>query len=169
MAKLITQTPDRTILRAFYVQYTAVLLIVLSSMIGALVNRANSKTTTETQPIEVPKVVSNALRGPIANQSIALSQIFSGNDIKEDAALSSTTEILENHDVSVELYLNVADEVNSDAALETEQALSRGQALEEFFWSKGIPKSAVKAIVGYDGSAKENLKILYLDTGGGHE
>jgi hypothetical protein len=132
---------DRTILRAFYTQYVAVLLIVLVFFVAAF---------QRSQPVS--RVV-DSFHAPIA-QELSIIHPFEVSAFSEDGsilsnepALVAVAEVLRHHDLRVECSVFLPHHDFDATQGELREALHRARLLGDFFRQRGIPGQAVRVVV----------------------
>ena len=132
---------DRTILRAFYTQYVAVLLIVLVFFVAAF---------QRSQPVS--RVV-DSFHAPIA-QELSIIHPFEVSAFSEDGsilsnepALVAVAEVLRHHDLRVECSVFLPPHDFDATQGELREALRRARLLGDFFRQRGIPGPAVRVVV----------------------
>lgn len=141
--------PDRAILKAFYVQYVAVLLILLSFMIGSIAGEQGKKPGSMTV---VPPAAPGLLKSAFV--TFQLNQVFEGSSdrIIVSDTLNAIIQVGLSHDVDLEFSVPVEGELGSE--LRSQLASSRATALMRFAVEQGIPARAVRSWADLD--ATEN-------------
>jgi hypothetical protein len=133
---------DRRILKAFYTQYVAVLLIILVFTVGAFQRTAH---------IEDPSV-----RPPPAPQeapAIGVLEIVQDfNELGElgtnTAQLDAVALVVKEHDVKASIAIPVEMQKLGATGLTVEQSLARLAALERFFAERGVGEGALELVLG---------------------
>jgi hypothetical protein len=140
---------DRRILKAFYTQYVAVLLIVLVfSVSGA--SGIKSRKEALVAPANVahiaPQIGAKSLRDP-----------FSGGDgivLRQIDELEAILETLRNHDIRAVFALEVP-KTDRFAEIEVQRAVRKAAMVRDFFVLNGVPNNAVKVTVSDDSADVE--------------
>jgi hypothetical protein len=136
---------DRRILKAFYTQYVAVLLIILTFTIGAF-QRAVSlpvvSSSVQSQHSELAPIGEFALAGVFAED---------GSVRKDNERLRAISDVVKNHDVVLHVALAAPRLEFAPDAAALRRALRRIQSLEQFFVQEEVALSSVHFRVSRDG------------------
>jgi hypothetical protein len=147
-------TVDRRILRAFYTQYVAVLLILLVFCVGAS-SSGKPRPREQTQGLV-------AARSAIVLGTFEYNDIFSSAssaEIKEGPQLKSLIEILQNHDVRAVLKVHAS--LDSHGVNESTRALERAHALRARLLDGRIPAEAMRILIAHSSSGSSELSIEF--------
>ena len=138
---MTSQGADKRILRAFYTQYVAVLLIILVFFVAAFQSVSLTK-------VALPE--SDATRAkPRFFGDVALSNsvITEGLVQDDERRLAAIAEVLKTHDVNVTVELTVPrmalSEVNNGAT----RAASLTEEIDRVLRAQGAPTSAVRYVI----------------------
>ena len=129
--------PDRKILRAFYTQYVAVLLIILVLIIGSsrgMLPRDLSATGAI-----------NYETAPKQFGSISVGRLFEteySTKITDTSQLEAIAETLRNHDIRAKLFLSSSKLLDNQAS-----ALERASAVRQWMLSQNLPSSAFSVVL----------------------
>lgn len=151
-------TGDRRILRAFYTQYVAVLLIVLTFTIGAF------QRTSEAPNSQAPSIVRQiSQRSPIGG--IIIPEVFTvdGAVAAGNERLGAVVQVLEEHDLRATITLTVPRLDFDEYSSSLRRTLRRLEALEHFFDDQAIPPSAVRFVARPSGSASEEVSVRFYN------
>jgi hypothetical protein len=151
-------TADRRILRAFYTQYVAVLLIVLTFTIGAF------QRTADTPEPQAPSLVMQVAQ-PAPIGGIIIPEVFTVDGAVDTAneRLRAVVQVLEDHDLRATITLTVPRLDFDEQSSSFRRTLRRLEALEHFFDSQTIPSSAVRFVARSSASATEELSIRFYN------
>ena len=129
---------DKRILRAFYTQYVAVLLIILVFFVAAF------QTTTFAKLSDSP-VRKIAIR-PFAFGEVQLSEEFLTNGLgaADHERLRALAEVLKTHDVTATVELTVARMALGEVDNGAIRAATFTEQLDQFFRGHGVPSGAVR-------------------------
>jgi len=147
--------PDRSILRAFYVQYAAVLLIVLSCMVGSF---ARKSFKHEAERVE------HTPPAPIGDIEIAYPENGSERAIIKDPALQAVASVLTSHDLDATITIptrEIDDQIDYGIALD--EALTISEAMSKFFEAQGVPAAALRILVQSSEQAHP-IKVVFSRT-----
>jgi hypothetical protein len=155
---------DRRILKAFYTQYVAVLLIMLTFTIGAFQRASQAPAVGPREASSIQEV------GPIGD--LVISDLFGvdGSVPRDNQKLVALASVLRNHDVVLTLSLSVPRLSFEADSSSVRRALRRIHALEQFFISEAIPLTSVR-FVTTNGVSSENdlgVKVSPQEDEGGH-
>ena len=132
-----TQVCDRRILKAFYTQYVAVLLIILTFTIGAF-QRAVSipavSVAVESQHSELAPIGEFVVLGVFTED---------GSVRKDNERLRALSSVVKNHDVVLQVALAAPRLGFAPDAAALRRALRRIQSLEQFFVQEEVALSSV--------------------------
>jgi hypothetical protein len=150
---------DRRILRAFYTQYVAVLLIVLTFTIGAF-----QRCSEAPQAIE-PQMTRQQIQQPSPIGAIAILGAFTGDGsvISENERLAAVVKVLENHDLRASVTLSVPRLDFDERASSLRRALRRLEALEDFFSKRAIPPGAVRFMARPSTAATDEISVRFYN------
>lgn len=146
---------NRRILKAFYTQYVAVLLIVLVFTIGSF-QRASSRGT----PI--------APQAPIVSPAIgnfSVQHVFNerGEVPAEHARLRALVEVLKAHDLRAAIVIpSVLDFSGADRS-STRASMRAIEALEAFFRAQSLPTHTVRFVVRPALSHEKDSLHIYFE------
>lgn len=142
---------DRRILKAFYTQYVAVLLIILVFTVGAF-QRTTGRSAAVVTPIPVI-----AEPSPIGALEVAQDFDDAGQLIGDTSQLQAVSTLLAEHDVRAVVTVAAHNgERHSDLA-SIEDSLARLESVERFFLAQGLLESEVTFVVG--GPAARSGKV----------
>lgn len=137
---MTAQGADRRILRAFYTQYVAVLLIILVFFVAAFQAASGSKAAPERDEV---------LAKPSFFGDIALSDtaVTDGLTPADERRLLAIGEVLRTHDVNATVELRVPrmalSEINNGAI----RAASLTERIDHLLQTQGAPSSSVRYII----------------------
>ena len=151
---------DRRILKAFYTQYVAVLLILLTFCVGAYqraTQSARMPVVKETPSVFVPR------EAPVRIAEMTLENVFDGGTVivREHPQLAAVAVFIKSHDVHARISLPVTRgylEANPDL-LNT--LVARVDAAESFLLSQGVPPDAFVVRVTTDGGEGRSLVVHF--------
>lgn len=150
--------PDRAILKAFYVQYVSVLLILLSGMIGSLAGSIRA-----TLPGEAPAKKSNQPRPSFAEIDLDKLFIPKSSELASPQLLDAVTQIGLDHDVDLEFAVpagGIAAATGSIGGIDL--ASERAVAISRYVVDRGVPESAVRSWVHLDSDvSKLTVKLSF--------
>lgn len=143
-ARDLSTTCDRRILKAFYTQYVAVLLILLVFTVGAF-QRAQPTASTPRAP---ERPLSDPSSSPFGSLTL-LGDINNAN-LRESVLgqLEAVVAVLREHDVRV--VIKVPMELESEdveGAARLKSGLDQLAALEDFFKESGLPAESVRLML----------------------
>jgi hypothetical protein len=152
---------DRRILKAFYTQYVAVLLIMLVFTVGAF-QRASQRDVAPTSA-----QIASADRSPIGGLEIA--QIF--NELGElggdTAQLEAVASVIREHDVTASISIPVSLRKIDETQNTVEVAVAHVTSLERFFAERGIGAGSVDFVLG--GPDARDGRVVIRFQGEDHE
>ena len=130
---------DRRILRAFYTQYVAVLLIMLTFTIGIFQRASISKAAVPSPGGEYV-----AIGKPIGD--VVIRSLFGadGSVSSEEPQLKALAHIIRSHDVLLTLTLSMPRLTVEPKSPSLRRALRRINALEQFFMAEEVPREALR-------------------------
>jgi hypothetical protein len=139
---LVSGGCDRRILKAFYTQYVAVLLIILVFTVGAFQRASQSNAVDPALP-SAPKEVAPIGGLEIAQHFNELGQLDVGT-----AELEAVAVVIREHDVKASISLAVGMQKIDSPVPTVEQALARVASLERFFGERGVGEDSLELVVG---------------------
>jgi hypothetical protein len=142
---------DRRILKAFYTQYVAVLLIILVFTVGAF-----QRTTAASASVVSPTPVI-AESPSIGGLELELTFDESGQLIGDTSHLQAVSTLLKEHDVRAIVTLSLHNGDGDRELTNVEDSLARLESLERFFEEQGHLEPAVSFVVG--GPAARNGRV----------
>lgn len=133
---------DRRILKAFYTQYVAVLLIMLVFTVGAF-QRASQRDVVPTSAQTVP--VDKANIG-----GLEIAQIFNelGALEGDTAQLEAVASVIREHDVTASISLPISMKKIDATQNTVEVAVAHLTSLERFFAERGVGDGSVEFVLG---------------------
>lgn len=133
---------DRRILKAFYTQYVAVLLIILVFTVGAF------QRTTGTSPPAVEPIA--VIEEPPLIGALEIAQDFddAGQLAGDTSQLQAVSTLLEEHDVRAVVTVASHNKDHETDLVDIENSLARLHSLERFFMEQGISDAAVSFVIG---------------------
>jgi hypothetical protein len=152
---------DRRILKAFYTQYVAVLLIILVFTVGAF-QRASQVKRGDTQPTHTPKEVA-----PIGGLEIAQNFNELGELASQTAELEAVALVIREHDVKASISIPVSMHKIDSSLLTVEQALARLASLERFFEERDVGEDSLQLVLG--GPAARDGRLVVTFAGEDHD
>ena len=132
---------DRRILRAFYTQYIAVLLIVLVFFVAAF-QRSQTDSPVETAYPELIAQESSVIR-PLEIRAFSDDGVILLNSHELDAI----AEVLRSHDLRAEVAVFVKHYDFDATQGEVSGGLRRARLVEDFFRHRGVPAGIVGVVV----------------------
>ena len=145
---------DRRILRAFYTQYVAVLLILLVFCVGAASNN---------RKILVPQLDANAEeRTPLQIGAVKYEDLFISDTsatLKDGPELLALMETLRNHDVRA--TFKVYADVSSGPAIHIERAMTRAHALSTRLVGASMPVEAFRVVVTPTTQFRSQVEVVF--------
>lgn len=149
-------TCDRRILKAFYTQYVAVLLIILVFTVGAF------QRTSQQQAMSSAPVPTLAELPPIGGLEIAQSFNELGELGVDTAELEAVAVVIREHDVKASISLPVSMQKIDAPRATVEQSLARLAALERFFEERGVGEASLELVLG-GAAAKEGRLVVRFE------
>lgn len=149
---------DRRILRAFYTQYVAVLLIVLTFTIGAFQRTAEAPDVQE-------QLIVRQMPQPSSIGGIAIPAVFTadGAVASGNERLEAVVKVLENHDLRAVITLTVPRLDFDERSSSLRRTLRRLETLERFFADQTIPASAVRIVARTATSSAEEVSVRFYN------
>jgi hypothetical protein len=151
----LSGTCDRRILKAFYTQYVAVLLIILVFTIGAF-QRTSRSDGVSVQLAAVHKTVP-----PIGGLEIAQSFNELGQLGAHTEELDAVAVVLREHDVKASISLPVSMEKIQSSKITLEQSLERLATLETFFEERGVGQDSIELVLGGLEAREDKLVVRF--------
>lgn len=151
-------TGDRRILRAFYTQYVAVLLIVLTFTIGAF------QRTAEAPHAQASSIVRQMPQpSPIGDIVIPEAFTLDGAVAAGNERLRAVVQVLEDHDLRATITLTVPRLDFDEHSSSLRRTLRRLEALEDFFDNQAIPSSAARFVARSSASTTEEVRVRFYN------
>jgi hypothetical protein len=149
-------TTDRRILRAFYTQYVAVLLIVLTFTIGAF------QRTAEAPDVQEQSIV-RQMPQPSPIGGIVIPAVFTadGAVASGNERLEAVVKVLEDHDLRAMITLAVPRLDFDERSSSLRRTLRRLEALEHFFAAQTIPPSAIRLVARSSTATTEEVSVRF--------
>lgn len=155
-AQSVQQGCDRRILKAFYTQYVAVLLILLVFCVGAF-----QRTSKE---VPVVAVVSRPVVAKLPVGTIVLGDLSEvDGESKGRTQLQAVASLLREHDLEATVVFSVAKVVSSADASEVDDALERIGIIERFLTAENLPLNAIRFIIRENEAAKGTATIELVE------
>lgn len=119
--------------QAFALQYTSLILIILTFLVGAFIRP------------QLPHVASSA--DPVNSEvaqlgTVSFSDLFIDENLNDDI-ISALVLFASNHDVQLQIEVFGGLEAEGDSQLRIAQAVSRSVALKRHFIDRGVPPQAL--------------------------
>lgn len=156
---LSSGSPDRRIMRAFYTQYVAVLLIILVLIIGSSRGMFAQKVS-ESESISYERI-------PKQFGDMSIAQIFNteqSTTISDTRELEAIAETLRNHDIQAKFNL-LSDNLKDNQSL----ALERARAVRSWLLSKNLPPDAFSVLVSTRTNSKQSDSVAFEPMEGADE
>ena len=146
---------DRRILKAFYTQYVAVLLIILVFTVGAF-QRASQRDDSGARSAMAPKEA--ALIG-----GLQIAQHFDDlGQLKDDTTqLEAIALVIAEHDVRASIALPVSMQKIDSPDSTVERSLAQAASLERFFAERGIGEDSLELVIGGPDARKGMLVVTF--------
>jgi hypothetical protein len=156
--------PDRKILRAFYTQYVAVLLIMLVFFVAAFQGRA-AGVSTEPEPVRMELPASVSLAGPLTFNPFGIGDsIAQGHD-----QLTAIAAVLKKHDVQARIVFEVPRSPMEMRESDIATISARVDALERFFHDQQVPVgAALYRIEQATAQARDGVSVRLYAEGKAH-
>lgn len=155
---------DRRILKAFYTQYVAVLLIMLTFTIGAFQRASQSVLVTPRESSAIPEAA------PFGD--LVVTGVFGvdGSVPQGHPQLSALASVVRNHDVVLTLGISVPRLSFEADSASVRRALRRIQALEQFFIREEVPLTALRFAASERSESENDLAVTVApqEEEGGH-
>jgi hypothetical protein len=136
-----TVTPDRRILKAFYTQYVAVLLIVLVFVVSGFQGNDQLTRLAPIQGVQAWDVSIGAV-------SIRMpDDVAEGFSNQMSAELDAVAEFVRNHDVLATFRIPIAIERDLSASEVVQQSLTRASQFRDYILKHGVPAQAVRTVL----------------------
>lgn len=148
--------PDRRILRAFYTQYVAVLLIILTFTIGAY-QRTQGALIQE-------KPSDSTLPAPHHFLSVPLDNLFfsDGSVHDSDGRLQAIAQVVKNHDIDLQATIQVRRFDIANGSSSMRRAMVRADALERYLRSNEVPAEAISIVLTDAPALDEKVEVDLL-------
>ncbi|MEY4670063.1 MAG: hypothetical protein RL518_2762 [Pseudomonadota bacterium] len=137
-----SESCDRRILKAFYTQYVAVLLIILVFTVGAFQRTSPGNDVSSIRP-GIQKQMPTIGGLEIAQSFTELGQLGPRTD-----ELAAVAAMLREHDVRASIVLPISMQKIDSPKPTVEEALARLAALERFFDERGIGEDSLELVLG---------------------
>ncbi len=149
---------NRRILKAFYTQYVAVLLIVLVFTLGAF-QRA---THSEQAP---PPPNAKATAGSPQIGAMTLSDVFSddGSIVGDHVQLLALVAVLREHDLRIALVIPKTVSFRTESNQDIVASLKQIEALEAFFSAHAITDQSVRFVIRAPFTQEEDAIRVYFE------
>lgn len=163
--------PDRRLLAAFYTQYVALLLILITYTVGLL---AGAPITTQNVHEELP-VKSESHHAPQHQAAMlgtfSVSNIFldDGRVASENSELAAIATVLRAHDVSAVVRLSVPRLGVPNDSSSVRRALRRIESLEAFFADQHVPDQAFRILVEEGSLSTRDVEVNLQAVRGAYE
>ena len=155
---------DRRILKAFYTQYVAVLLIMLTFTIGAFQRASQSVLVATRESSAIPEAA------PFGD--LVVTGVFGvdGSVPKGQPQLTALDSVVRNHDVILTLGISVPRLSFEADSASVRRALRRIQALEQFFIREDVPLTALRFAASEQSESENDLAVTVApeEEEGGH-
>jgi hypothetical protein len=150
---------DRKLLKAFYTQYTAVLLIILTFTIGAFQRTIQAELPINPAPVWAPRATVG---------SLDISRVFTSEGGVDPYApqLAAIAEVLTQHDLNVRVVMSVTDLGLKERSTNLRRARLRLESLRKFFVTKGVPESALVLATRLDESHADTIRVEFIEAEG---
>lgn len=152
-------TPDRRILKAFYTQYVAVLLILLVFVVSGF------QRHPEQAPAN-PKHYGPKRQAPIGAISINMPEkAHEALSTELAAKLSAVAEFVRNHDIRATFRIPIAaqHESDADATQMLRQSIARAAQLRGYMVELGVPARAITTVL-VDGEESSSSTSVTFST-----
>jgi hypothetical protein len=150
-----TTTCDRRILKAFYTQYVAVLLIILVFTVGAF-QRATRNADPSSLPPAAPQEAPSIGGLKIAQDFNELGQLGA-----DTAQLEAVALVIKEHDVRASISLPVSMQKIDSPLTTVEQSLARVASLERFFAERGVGEDSLELVLGGPDASEGALSVSF--------
>ena len=148
---------NRRILKAFYTQYVAVLLIVLVFTLGAFQRATHSE--------KAPSPSVKATVGSPQIGAMTLSDVFldDGSIVADHAQLLALVAILREHDLRVALVIPKTVSFRTDSDQDTVLSLKQIETLEAFFSAHAVAEHSVRFVIRAPFTQEEHAIRVYFE------
>ena len=133
---------DRRILKAFYTQYVAVLLIILVFTVGAF------QRTTGASASVIKQIPLEEELPPIGVVWIELNFVDAGRLIGDISQLQAVSTLLGEHDVRAVITVATHNKGHGTDLVDIEDSLARLESLEKFFVGQELSEETVSFVLG---------------------
>jgi len=150
---------DRRILRAFYTQYVAVLLIVLTFTIGAFQRTSQVQDAVVTGQVrrDAPQIGTFNIEGALTPD---------GSVVSDNQQLQALVKVLEEHDLTASVVLSVSHLEFNQNASSLRRVFRKLTSLERFFEQHAIPASAIQFVAEESGEISDSITVrLFTEEG----
>lgn len=146
---------NRRILKAFYTQYVAVLLIVLVFTLGAFQRASHSGNPDAASKGEVQRTDSVGI--------MTLSNVFTedGSIARNHPELKALGTVLREHDLKIAIAISVKTASSNKEEAGVPETLREIASLEEYFKAERIPSKAIRYLVYGETDGSESLKVYF--------
>jgi hypothetical protein len=150
-------SPDRRVLKAFYTQYVAVLLIILTFTIGAFRRSLPSQEVSAIPPLWTPRAVVGA---------ISIEDLFTaeGSVNEQNPRVRAVAEVLKNHDLLMRATYLVPRLEFDRESVSLKRALRRLEALREYLRSQSVPDAASILLVRAADEGASTVSVQFLES-----
>jgi hypothetical protein len=147
---------NRRILKAFYTQYVAVLLIVLVFTLGAFQRASHTGNRDALRKNNAPQAHGLG--------SITLSQVFTdeGSVVPNQAELKALATVLKEHDLKIVIAIPTNEISSRPGDAGVSWAMREVASLERYFKAEGISSAAIRYLV-YGRSESPGTIKIYLE------
>lgn len=133
---------DRRILKAFYTQYVAVLLIMLVFSVGAF-QRTSAQAAT-VAPL-APRIIEHPSIGQL---EVVVEFDSAGGLVRTSDDLDAIAEVIKAHDVRAIITLAFPNGGDASELVEFENVMARLDAISSYLGSRGLSESDTRFYVG---------------------
>jgi len=154
-------TVDRRILKAFYTQYVAVLLILLVFSVG-MVSRGDKVKSSVLAPDNMSASHNTQLK-PRQIAAMHYAKIFAtehSSELSQAGELEAVLAALKNHDLSATFLIPV-DLKGEDLVESSSLALARSRSISDRLVASGITKEAFKVILTPAISRDSQITVVF--------
>lgn len=152
---MTAQGADRRVLRAFYTQYVAVLLIILVFFVAAFQVASISKAAPERD---------DALAKPNFFGDVTLSDtvVIDGLTPADERRLVAIGEVLRTHDVNVTVELRVPRMALAETDNGAIRAATLTERIDHLLQAQGAPSSAVRYIIRERSNSRDMGAVVHI-------
>jgi len=163
--------PDRRLLAAFYTQYVALLLILITYTVGLIAGAPITAPHVATTRPVTQEVTPSPQRGATSLGVFNLSNIFldDGRVAPENSELTAIAAVLRAHDVSAVVRVSVPRLGVPDENSSFRRALRRVESLETFFAEHRVPEQAFRVIIGPSARSSRDIEVELQEVGSTYE